>query len=147
MTRVESPGCSFQREPANSAFSSKVIEFGLEYFLVRRGGIVCICFNSLPLSITQLYTSTHTMAKGTSSSSAKPAAVPAPLPSATVNAVESLWKTYVENTPPRLKLVDSFLVFIMLSGIAQFAYCILVTNFPFNAFLAGSAASVRVFVA
>lgn len=52
-------------------------------------------------------------------------------------AVQSLWNSYNAETSPRLKLVDAFLVFIMLSGIAQFLYCILVTNYPFNAFLAG----------
>jgi oligosaccharyltransferase complex subunit epsilon len=57
--------------------------------------------------------------------------------SASVNAVESLWKAYSDNTSKRLKLIDSFLVFLMLSGVIQFLYCILVTNFPFNAFLAG----------
>ena len=58
--------------------------------------------------------------------------------SASFTAVESLWMAYSDNTPKRLKLIDAFLVFLMLSGIAQFLYCILVTNFPFNAFLAGS---------
>ena len=53
------------------------------------------------------------------------------------NAVESLWKAYSDNTSKRLKFIDSFLVFLMLSGIMQFLYCILITNFPFNAFLAG----------
>lgn len=38
---------------------------------------------------------------------------------------------------PRLKLLDGFQLFLMLSGIAQFLYCIIVTNFPFNAFIAG----------
>lgn len=57
--------------------------------------------------------------------------------SAPANAVESLWNAYSDSTPKRLKFIDSFLVFLMLSGIAQFLYCILVTNFPFNAFLAG----------
>ena len=52
-------------------------------------------------------------------------------------AVQSLWKSYNADTSPRLKLIDAFLVFIMLTGIAQFVYCVLVTNFPFNAFLAG----------
>ena len=52
-------------------------------------------------------------------------------------AVQSLWSSYNVETSPRLKLIDAFLVFIMLSGVAQFLYCILVTNFPFNAFLAG----------
>ena len=37
----------------------------------------------------------------------------------------------------RLKLIDAFLVFLMLSGVIQFAYCALITNFPFNSFIAG----------
>ncbi|KAI6122816.1 DAD/Ost2 [Pisolithus thermaeus] len=61
-------------------------------------------------------------------------------------ALETMWKSYSQNTSDRLKLVDAFLVFIMLSGIVQFAYCVLVTNFPFNAFLAGFASCVGQFV-
>lgn len=53
------------------------------------------------------------------------------------NVVTSLWKAYSEQTPDKLKFIDAFLVFLMFSGIAQFAYCVLVTNFPFNAFLSG----------
>ena len=53
------------------------------------------------------------------------------------SAVQTLFKAYNETTSSRLKLIDAFLVFLMLSGITQFLYCILVTNFPFNAFLAG----------
>ena len=56
---------------------------------------------------------------------------------ATSHAVQSLLKAYNENTSARLKTIDAFLIFLMLSGIAQFLYCILVSNFPFNAFLAG----------
>lgn len=62
------------------------------------------------------------------------------------SAVESLWKAYSDNTSKRLKFIDSFLVFLMLSGIVQFLYCILVTNFPFNAFLAGFSSCVGQFV-
>jgi len=63
---------------------------------------------------------------------------PARAQSATpTNAFQSLWKAYNDNTPDRLKFIDAFLFFLMLSGIVQFAYCILVTNFPYNAFLAG----------
>jgi len=51
--------------------------------------------------------------------------------------VQALWKAYHAETSDRLKFIDSFLVFLMLSGIVQFIYCILVTNYPFNAFLAG----------
>jgi oligosaccharyltransferase complex subunit epsilon len=53
------------------------------------------------------------------------------------SAFQSLLKAYNENTSNRLKLIDAFLLFLMLSGVIQFVYCILVTNFPFNAFLAG----------
>lgn len=59
----------------------------------------------------------------------------------TTTAVQSLWKAYNDNTPERLKFIDSFLLFLMLSGIIQFLYCILVSNFPYNAFLSGCAIS------
>lgn len=52
-------------------------------------------------------------------------------------AIQGLWKSYSDDTPTKLKTIDAFLVFIMLSGIIQFVYCVAVTNFPFNAFLAG----------
>ena len=58
-------------------------------------------------------------------------------PAATPNAVQTLWKAYKDQTSDRLKFVDAFLFFLMLSGIAQFLYCVLVTDYPFNAFLAG----------
>ena len=53
------------------------------------------------------------------------------------NPVVSLWKAYNQQTPDRLKFIDAFLFFLMLSGIIQFAYCVLVTNYPYNAFLSG----------
>ncbi|KAI4524882.1 defender against death DAD protein [Schizophyllum commune Loenen D] len=62
------------------------------------------------------------------------------------DALQALWKAYNEQTPDRLKFVDSFLVFLILSGVIQFVYCILVTNFPFNAFLAGFGSTVGQFV-
>ena len=58
-------------------------------------------------------------------------------PAATPNAVQTLWKAYKDQTSDRLKFIDAFLFFLMLSGIAQFLYCVLVTDYPFNAFLAG----------
>jgi oligosaccharyltransferase complex subunit epsilon len=62
--------------------------------------------------------------------------LPPPQSSAT-RAVQSLWKAYLDQTPDRLKFIDVFLVFIILSGVTQFLYLVLVTDFPFNAFLAG----------
>ncbi|KAF7792102.1 hypothetical protein EIP86_003132 [Pleurotus ostreatoroseus] len=81
----------------------------------------------------------HAAAASTTTSS------PAP-PPATSHAIQSLLKAYNENTSTRLKTIDAFLVFLMLSGIMQFLYCILVTNFPFNAFLAGFGSCVGQFV-
>ncbi|PPQ66279.1 hypothetical protein CVT26_010963 [Gymnopilus dilepis] len=62
------------------------------------------------------------------------------------NAFTSLWRAYNDNTSNRLKFIDAFLFFLMLSGIVQFAYCVLVSNFPYNAFLAGFASTVGQFV-
>ncbi|THH21039.1 hypothetical protein EW146_g434 [Bondarzewia mesenterica] len=67
-------------------------------------------------------------------------------PLAASSAVQTLWKAYIDNTSSRLKFVDSFLVFLILSGVLQFMYCVLVTSFPFNAFLAGFASTVGQFV-
>ncbi|KAJ1021144.1 hypothetical protein NDA16_003930 [Ustilago loliicola] len=60
--------------------------------------------------------------------------------------LSTLYNSYVDNTPKRLKVVDAFLVFLMLSGIIQFVYCALITNFPFNSFIAGFASTVGQFV-
>ncbi|KAG6901885.1 hypothetical protein C0995_007010 [Termitomyces sp. Mi166 len=65
---------------------------------------------------------------------------------ASTNVVQTLWKAYSDHTSDRLKFIDAFLFFLMLSGIAQFLYCILVTDYPFNAFLAGFASTVGQFV-
>ncbi|KAG6849634.1 hypothetical protein H0H93_006757 [Arthromyces matolae] len=67
-------------------------------------------------------------------------------PPASTNVVHTLWKAYNEQTSDRLKFVDAFLFFLMLSGIAQFLYCVLVTDYPFNAFLAGFSSTVGQFV-
>lgn len=56
---------------------------------------------------------------------------------ASQNPLLSLWKSYNDQTPNRLKFIDAFLFFLMLSGIIQFAYCVLVTTYPYNAFLSG----------
>ncbi|GAA6001499.1 hypothetical protein JCM10207_006696 [Rhodosporidiobolus poonsookiae] len=63
-----------------------------------------------------------------------------------VGSVQTLWEAYDRETSPRLKLIDSFMFFLMLSGIAQFVYCLAITNYPFNAFIGGFAATVGQFV-
>ncbi|KAF2739188.1 defender against death DAD protein [Polyplosphaeria fusca] len=60
--------------------------------------------------------------------------------------VLGVWNKYVEKTPQRVKLLDCFMLFLAVVGALQFLYCIIVGNFPFNAFLAGFSACVGQFV-
>ena len=73
----------------------------------------------------------------TSTASRSRASAAASTSSSSSSPLSTLYNSYVENTPKRLKVVDAFLVFLMLSGIIQFVYCALITNFPFNSFIAG----------
>lgn len=56
------------------------------------------------------------------------------------------YQDYFKNLTPRLKLIDIFLVFLVLLAILQFIYVILIGNFPFNAFLGGFISCVAQFV-
>ncbi|KAL6715751.1 oligosaccharyltransferase complex subunit epsilon [Lecanora helva] len=58
----------------------------------------------------------------------------------------SLWNNYLNTTPQRVKLIDVFMAFLVVVGGLQFVYCVLVGNYPFNAFLAGFSATVGQFV-
>mmetsp|Transcript_2259 Transcript_2259/g.3751 ORF Transcript_2259/g.3751 Transcript_2259/m.3751 type:complete len:111 (-) Transcript_2259:15-347(-) len=53
---------------------------------------------------------------------------------------------YKKNTTQKLKLIDLFLLFHVLTGIVQFVYCALVGTFPFNAFLSGFISTVGSFI-
>jgi hypothetical protein len=80
------------------------------------------------------------------------------------SSVDQLWRSYVDTSayfplalsralqltrgaaptaPKNLKLLDTLQLFLMLTGVVQFAYCVLVTNYPFNAFLGGCVQSTR----
>lgn len=61
------------------------------------------------------------------------------------SVVGLLWKKYQE-TPSKLKIVDLYLFYIMLTGAIQFLYCLLVGTFPFNSFLSGFISCVASFV-
>ena len=56
------------------------------------------------------------------------------------------FQSYQKSTNKRMKLLDGFLVYVMLTGVLQFLYCLLVGTFPFNAFLSGFICTVGVFV-
>merc|ERR1712212_1359434 len=53
---------------------------------------------------------------------------------------------YVKNTPKKLKIIDAYLLYIFITGVIQFAYCLLVGTFPFNSFLSGFISCVGSFV-
>ncbi|KAL4657188.1 dolichyl-diphosphooligosaccharide-protein glycosyltransferase subunit DAD1 [Arapaima gigas] len=53
---------------------------------------------------------------------------------------------YRSSTPGRMKVVDAYLLYVLLSGAVQFLYCLLVGTFPFNSFLSGFISCVGTFV-
>ncbi|EAT88020.1 dolichyl-diphosphooligosaccharide--protein glycosyltransferase subunit OST2 [Parastagonospora nodorum] len=60
--------------------------------------------------------------------------------------LQGIWNKYVTKTPQRVKLLDTFMAFLIVVGALQFFYVVLVGNFPFNAFLSGFSATVGQFV-
>eukprot|EP01087_Luapelamoeba_hula_P000265 TRINITY_DN10177_c0_g1_i1.p2 TRINITY_DN10177_c0_g1~~TRINITY_DN10177_c0_g1_i1.p2 ORF type:complete len:110 (+),score=20.12 TRINITY_DN10177_c0_g1_i1:66-395(+) len=60
--------------------------------------------------------------------------------------VNEFWSEYKQRTPARLKLIDSFLAYVMFTGIVQFVYVALVGTFPFNSFLSGFISTIATFV-
>lgn len=62
------------------------------------------------------------------------------------NIVINFNKEYQASTPKNLKIIDAYLLYILLTGIVQFVYCLIVGTFPFNAFLSGFISSVACFV-
>jgi len=63
-----------------------------------------------------------------------------------IAVVKRFLEEYKSRTPQRLKLVDAYLAYVMLTGIVQFLYCCLVGTFPFNSFLSGFISCVGSFV-
>eukprot|EP00117_Sycon_ciliatum_P044004 scpid78899/ scgid31792/ Dolichyl-diphosphooligosaccharide--protein glycosyltransferase subunit DAD1; Defender against cell death 1; Dolichyl-diphosphooligosaccharide--protein glycosyltransferase subunit DAD1; Defender against cell death 1; Dolichyl-diphosphooligosaccharide--protein glycosyltransferase subunit DAD1; Defender against cell death 1; Dolichyl-diphosphooligosaccharide--protein glycosyltransferase subunit DAD1; Defender against cell death 1 len=60
--------------------------------------------------------------------------------------VTSFWDEYSSHTSQRLKLIDCYLAYIVLTGVLQFCYCCLVGTFPFNSFLSGFISCIGSFV-
>ncbi|WFD31879.1 oligosaccharyltransferase complex subunit epsilon [Malassezia sp. CBS 17886] len=74
---------------------------------------------------------------------ATPIARTMPEAASTLSEVAS---SYRRTSPLHIKLIDAFLLFLFVTGVAQFAYCVLLSDFPFNSFLSGFAATVGQFV-
>lgn len=60
--------------------------------------------------------------------------------------VTKFYEEYAKTTPSKLKLIDAYLFYILLTGVVQFLYCCLVGTFPFNSFLSGFISCVGSFV-
>lgn len=43
--------------------------------------------------------------------------------------LQGVYNNYVDNTPQRVKLIDTFMVFLMLVGALQFVYCVIAGNY------------------
>lgn len=59
--------------------------------------------------------------------------------------VSQLWSAY-KHTPVKIKIMDLYLVYVLLTGVAQFVYRMLVGTFPFNSFLSGFISTIGCFV-
>lgn len=62
------------------------------------------------------------------------------------DVVVKFFNEYNQSTAKRLKIIDAYLLYILLTGGIQFVYCLLVGSFPFNSFLAGFISCVSSFV-
>lgn len=60
--------------------------------------------------------------------------------------ISKFYDEYANNTSKRLKIIDAYLLYILLTGLVQFVYCLFVGTFPFNSFLSGFISSVGSFV-
>lgn len=65
---------------------------------------------------------------------------------ATIQSTIQQFASSYSSTPAKIKIIDAYLAYVLLTGVAQFAYCMLVGTFPFNSFLSGFISSVGCFV-
>ncbi|KAK7881821.1 hypothetical protein WMY93_030230 [Mugilogobius chulae] len=63
-----------------------------------------------------------------------------------LSVISRFLEEYTTTTPTRLKVVDAYLLYILLTGALQFLYCLLVGTFPFNSFLSGFISCVGSFI-
>jgi len=60
--------------------------------------------------------------------------------------VSSIWNEYSQHVPRNLMVIDAYLTCVFFTGVIQFIYCLIIGNFPFNAFLSGFISCVGTFV-
>jgi len=60
--------------------------------------------------------------------------------------IGKFYNEYNKKTPKKLKIIDAYLLYIVLTGVVQFLYCCLAGTFPFNSFLSGFISCISSFV-
>ena len=95
--------------------------------------------SSATTSATQPRTVTSkTFENKSASSSTSTSAAPSTLRAQDFQSIIThVWSNYNNHTPQRVKLIDTFLGFLLVVGVLQFAYCVLAGNFvspgsPYN---------------
>ena len=68
------------------------------------------------------------------------------MPEKLLGVIGKFYDEYMKSTPKKLKIIDAYLFYILLTGVIQFVYCALVGTFPFNSFLSGFISTVGSFV-
>merc|ERR1711962_140471 len=63
-----------------------------------------------------------------------------------IGVVKRFLEDYASVTPTKLKLIDAYMGYILITGVIQFLYCCLVGTFPFNSFLSGFISCVGSFI-
>ncbi|XP_072552398.1 dolichyl-diphosphooligosaccharide--protein glycosyltransferase subunit DAD1 [Salminus brasiliensis] len=66
--------------------------------------------------------------------------------SSVISVIARFLEEYKSSTSTKLKVVDAYLLYILLTGALQFLYCLLVGTFPFNSFLSGFISCVGSFI-
>ena len=62
------------------------------------------------------------------------------------SVVGKFYNEYISSTSKQIKLIDAYLLYILLTGVMEFVYCCLVGTFPFNSFLSGFISCVGSFI-
>ena len=68
-------------------------------------------------------------------------------PANVYRAIKKTWGTYKEQMPIQCKLIDVYIIYIILTAITQILYAITIgTTYPFNSLLSGISSCVGSFV-
>nr|AAY66894.1 defender against cell death 1 [Ixodes scapularis] len=62
------------------------------------------------------------------------------------DVVKRFSEEYTTSTPKKMKIIDAYLQYVLLTGVVQFVYCCIAGTFPFNSFLSGFITCVASFV-